>query len=69
MVDDPVDYATVQAINTVGHVMEIKTIAECVENDVILEKLRELGVDYAQGYGICRPCPMAQCLEGFCDSA
>lgn len=69
MVDDPVDYAMVQAINTVGHVMGIKTIAEYVENDAILEKLRELGVDYAQGYGISRPCPMAQCLEGFCDSA
>jgi len=62
MVDDPVDYAMVQAINTVGHVMGIKTIAEYVENDAILERLRELGVDYAQGYGIRKPCPMEQCL-------
>ncbi|MFH1493782.1 MAG: EAL domain-containing protein [Pseudomonadota bacterium] len=62
MVDDPVDYAMVQAINTVGHVMKIKTIAEYVENDFILEKLRELGVDYAQGYGIRKPCPIDQCL-------
>lgn len=69
MVDDPVDYAMVQAINTVGHVMGIKTIAEYVENDAILEKLRELGVDYAQGYGIRKPCPMEQCLAGSCDVA
>ncbi len=65
MVDDPVDYAMVQAINTVGHVMGIKTIAEYVESEAILEKLRELGVDYAQGFGIHRPCPMEQCLAGF----
>ncbi|GAO36185.1 hypothetical protein SCT_1587 [Sulfuricella sp. T08] len=69
MVDDTVDYAMVQAINTVGHVMGIKTIAEYVENDAILEKLRELGVDYAQGYGIHKPCPMDQCLAGSCDMA
>lgn len=69
MVDDPVDYAMVQAINTVGHVMGIKTIAEYVENDAILEKLRELGVDYAQGYGIHKPCPMEQCLAGSCGVA
>ena len=66
MVDDPVDYAMVEAINTVGHVMGIKTIAEYVENDAILEKLRVLGVDYAQGYGIRKPCPMEQCLAGRC---
>jgi len=66
MVDDPVDYAMVQAINTVGHVMGIKTIAEYVENDAILERLRELGVDYAQGYGIHKPCPMEQWLAGRC---
>jgi len=66
MVDDPVDYAMVQAINTVGHVMVIKTIAEYVENDAILGKLRELGVDYAQGYGIHKPCPMEQCLAVSC---
>jgi EAL domain-containing protein (putative c-di-GMP-specific phosphodiesterase class I) len=69
MVDDPVDYAMVQAINTVGHVMGIKTIAEYVENDAILDGLRELGVDYAQGYGIRKPCPIGQCLAGVCGEA
>jgi EAL domain-containing protein (putative c-di-GMP-specific phosphodiesterase class I) len=49
--------------------MGIKTIAEYVENDAILEKLRELGVDYAQGYGIHKPCPMEQCLAGSCGVA
>ncbi len=55
IVSDPIDSAMVECINRVGHVIGIRTIAEFVENDVILEKLRELGVDYAQGYGIAEP--------------
>ena len=55
MVEDPIDRAMVEAINHIGHVMQIKTIAECVENGAILEALREIGVNFAQGYGIERP--------------
>ncbi|MCG8669837.1 MAG: GGDEF domain-containing phosphodiesterase, partial [Pseudomonadales bacterium] len=53
--DDPIDYAMVESINRIGHVMGKKTIAEFVEAQEILEKLKELGVDYAQGYWITRP--------------
>jgi EAL domain-containing protein (putative c-di-GMP-specific phosphodiesterase class I) len=35
--------------------MKIETIAEFVENDAILQALRRIGVDYAQGYGIEKP--------------
>ena len=56
--NDEVGYAMVESINHVGHVMNIETIAEFVENDNILAKLRLLGVDYAQGYGISKPVPM-----------
>jgi EAL domain-containing protein (putative c-di-GMP-specific phosphodiesterase class I) len=35
--------------------MGMKTIAEFVENDEILAKLREIGIDYAQGYGVGKP--------------
>jgi diguanylate cyclase (GGDEF)-like protein/PAS domain S-box-containing protein len=59
MVDDPIDFAMVDAINRIGHVMGMRTIAEFVENDAILAKLKVLGVDYAQGYGIHRPEPLA----------
>ncbi|MEO6562376.1 MAG: EAL domain-containing protein, partial [Nitrosospira sp.] len=55
MVDDPIDYAMVEAFNHIGHVMHIKTIAEFVENDAILTVLEKIGVDYAQGYGIEKP--------------
>jgi len=41
-----------------GKVMNIETIAEFVENDAILQLLKEIGVDYAQGYGIARPGPL-----------
>ena len=58
MAEDKVDYAMVEAVNRVGHVMGIRTTAEFVENDQILAKLRELGVDYAQGYGIHMPEPL-----------
>ncbi|MBI1890853.1 MAG: EAL domain-containing protein [Burkholderiales bacterium] len=59
MAHDEVDAAMVEAINSIGHVMGIQTIAEFVENETILERLRALGVDYAQGYGIARPQPCA----------
>ena len=58
IVDDPVDAAMVEAINQVGHIMKIKTIAEFVENGEIMDILRKLGVDYAQGYHIDKPVPL-----------
>ena len=57
IVETPTDLALTAAINQIGHVMGLKTIAEFVENDAILQKLTELGVDYAQGYGIAKPRP------------
>jgi len=59
IVNDSVDAAMVAAINNIGHVMQLKTIAEFVENPEILAKLREMGVDYAQGYEIGHPQPLA----------
>ncbi len=58
--DDPVDYAMVEIINQIGHVMDIRTIAESVEQERVLDKLKELGVDYAQGFTIARPVPLEQ---------
>ena len=58
MLDDPVDRAMVESINHIGHVMKLETVAEFVENDAVLEALRSIGVDYAQGYGVQKPVPM-----------
>jgi EAL domain-containing protein (putative c-di-GMP-specific phosphodiesterase class I) len=49
------DLAVVRSINEIGHLLGKQTIAEFVENDGILARLRELGVDYAQGFGIEKP--------------
>ena len=54
------DQLFVNAINSVGQGMGIKTIAEFVENEAILAVLAELGVDYAQGYGIGKPMPIPE---------
>ncbi len=58
---DPVDAAMVGAIHRIGRVLGVKTIAEFVESEAVLEHLREIGVDYAQGYGIGRPKPFRDC--------
>jgi len=55
---DQVNAAMVNAINQLGTVMGIKTIAEFVENDDIMSKLADIGVDYAQGYGVAKPRPL-----------
>ncbi|MFT5588351.1 MAG: diguanylate cyclase (GGDEF)-like protein/PAS domain S-box-containing protein [Bradyrhizobium sp.] len=61
MMDDPVDRAMVEAIHRVGHVMGLQTIAEFVESDAIIAALREIGVDYAQGYAIGKPVACVPC--------
>jgi diguanylate cyclase (GGDEF)-like protein/PAS domain S-box-containing protein len=63
IVDDPIDHAMVRSINEIGHVMGMQTIAEFVENDVIKGMLKEIGVNYAQGYGIGRPQPFHDLLK------
>ncbi|MDX1697745.1 MAG: EAL domain-containing protein, partial [Thiohalobacterales bacterium] len=57
---DDVNRAMVSAIQQLGKVMGIKTIAEFVESDGVLEMLAELGVDYAQGYAIGMPEPLEE---------
>lgn len=52
---DPVKLAKVVAINRVAKKIGIKTIAELVESEGIIAKLKELNVDFAQGFGISRP--------------
>ncbi|MEG4453304.1 EAL domain-containing protein [Microcoleus sp. N9_A1] len=53
-----ISQAIVEGFNGIAHAMNLETIAEFVEDETILEKLREIGVDYAQGYGIARPVPI-----------
>ncbi|MEG7524140.1 MAG: EAL domain-containing protein [Chromatiales bacterium] len=58
MAKDPVDYAMVESINQIGHILGLKTIAEWAEDEATLFQLRVLNVDYAQGYGVGEPRPL-----------
>jgi len=58
MAQGPFGAATVKAINVVCKEVGIRTIAEFVETRHTLDKLREIGVDYVQGFGIARPEPI-----------
>jgi len=60
--DDPTDLAFVEAINRIGHVLGIQTIAEFVENEAIVVQLKEIGINYGQGYYFCRPAPLDELL-------
>ncbi len=60
IVHSPGDYAVVRSINEIGHYMGKRTIAEYVENDAVLERLKEIGVDFVQGYHIDKPTPLEQ---------
>jgi diguanylate cyclase (GGDEF)-like protein/PAS domain S-box-containing protein len=53
--EDKVDESMVRAIHQVGNAMGIKTIAERVESQEVLDKLASIGVEYAQGYYLARP--------------
>lgn len=60
ILDDPTDLAMVRSINEIAQVMGKRTIAEFVESQAILEKLREIGLDYAQGLSVSPPHPMQE---------
>ena len=55
IVTDPVDRAMADTINRVGHIMGLQTVGEYAESDAVIDGLRALGVDFAQGYGVQRP--------------
>jgi diguanylate cyclase (GGDEF)-like protein/PAS domain S-box-containing protein len=58
MCEDQINFELVKSINEIGHVMGKRTIAEFVENDATLGALKEIGIDYAQGFGINIPQPV-----------
>jgi len=57
---DPIQREMVAAIHRIGESMGIQTIGEWVENSDIERALTDIGVDYAQGYGVGRPVPFIE---------
>ena len=62
MLDDPIDLAMVKSINDISHIMGKKTVGEFVENAATLEKMQEIGIDYAQGFYLDTPKPLQTLL-------
>ena len=58
--EDPVDRSVVEAICKVGRTLGIATVAEFVEAQPVLDELKRIGVDYAQGFLLANPLPIAQ---------
>ena len=60
IVTDRVAHEIVRSIREIGRVMGKQTVADFVENENIFMLLRQIGVDFAQGYGIHKPIPMVE---------
>lgn len=58
LMQDNIDAKLVESITDIAHEMGIRSIAEYVENEQILERLKSIGVDYGQGYFIGQPQPL-----------
>jgi EAL domain-containing protein (putative c-di-GMP-specific phosphodiesterase class I)/GGDEF domain-containing protein len=56
--DGPLERQIVDSIVRVARAAGAATVAECVETPAAIERMRELGVDFVQGWGIARPMPM-----------
>lgn len=59
ILNEEYNLAIVNSINEVAHLMGIKTIAEFVDNNQVLEHLKKISVDYAQGYFLGKPVAIA----------
>jgi EAL domain-containing protein (putative c-di-GMP-specific phosphodiesterase class I) len=60
---DPVSRALATALNQVGHTQGLRTIGAEAEDSEVIAGLREVGVDFAQGYGVGRPEPFEVAIE------
>jgi len=58
MLEEPMNAAIVEAVNRIAHISGIRTIAEFVENGAVMQRLRKIGVDFAQGWAVEVPQPM-----------
>ena len=56
----PINFAMVRSINELGQIMGIKTVAECVETQEALNRLKSIAINYVQGYFLHLPEPLSQ---------
>lgn len=60
--DNPTDVKLVQAMSQVASSMNLITVAEFVESESHSHILEQLGIDFAQGFGIAKPRPLKEFL-------
>ena len=65
ILDNPLSEAIVESVCKIAGVINAQTVAEYVENDLIMKRMQQVGVDYAQGYRIGRPEPLSKILDEF----
>ena len=58
LIDDPLDDAAVRCFVDVARVVGVKTVAEFVDRPEVLQRVREIGIDHAQGFLLHRPEPI-----------
>ena len=63
LIDDPLDDAAVRCFVDVAKVVGVKTVAEFVDRPEVLQRVRELGIDYAQGFLLHEPEPVDGLLD------
>ena len=62
LVDDPLDAAACRCFVDVARIMGLETVAEFVDRPEVLARVKELGIDYAQGFFLHRPVPIDEVL-------
>ena len=55
VIEDPLDDAAVRCFVDVARVVGVKTVAEFVDRVEVLERVRDIGIDFAQGYFLHKP--------------
>ena len=64
MLENPLSEAIVVSLVRIADVMSAAVVAEHVETDLIIQRLRQQGVSFAQGFGIGKPQPLHDVLAG-----
>ena len=67
LLDDPLDDAAVRCFVDVARVVGVQTVAEFVDRPAVLQRVRDLGIDFAQGFLLHRPEPLDMVLPSGSD--
>ncbi|MGB5354038.1 MAG: EAL domain-containing protein, partial [Woeseia sp.] len=65
VLENPLSEAIVESVCKIAKVINARTVAEYVENDLILQRMKQAGIDFAQGYRVGRPEPLTKILAEF----